>query len=97
MCIDSILRSSLSPLVKKEGGPAAASAADKTSRSLDERLIETHVSESLRTAHQWSSHLNPCSNLLGTMVGRGAAGQDRLVLTLLPAKSGYLMHMVSEV
>ena len=87
--------------MKKEGGPAAASAADKTSRSLDERLIETHVEESMRSAHLWSSHLNPCSNLLGSMVRRNS-GQllpqqhDRLVLTLLPAKNGYLLHMVSR-
>ena len=36
-------------------------------RTLEEKLLELHIEESLKDRLSWSSHLNPCSNLLNIL------------------------------
>ena len=57
------------------------------SRTLDERLLELHIEETLKDRLSWSSHLNPCSNLLATLCKREAT--NKLVVDLLPDAQGY--------
>ena len=56
-------------------------------RTLDERLLELHIEETLKDRLSWSSHLNPCSNLLATLCKREAT--NKLVVDLLPDSQGY--------
>jgi hypothetical protein len=49
-------------------------------KTLDERLLELHIEESLKDGQSWCSHLNPCSNLLSLVCKRERF--NRLLLTL---------------
>ncbi len=56
-----------------------------------DRLLQLHVRECQREV-TWSSHLNPCSNLLAALCKR--ENPSRLVLTLRPGNEGYTLHLV---
>ena len=58
---------------------------------LMDRLLQLHVRECQREV-TWSSHLNPCSNLLTALCKR--ENPNRLVLTLRPGNEGYTLHLV---
>ena len=49
-------------------------------RTIDERLLELHIEESLKDGQAWCSHLNPCANLLSLVCRRERF--NRLLLTL---------------
>ena len=53
-------------------------------RSLEEKLLELHIEESLKERLNWSSHLNPCSNLLSLLCKRERC--HRLIVELLPGE-----------
>ena len=52
-----------------EGGTATPDGGDQPQqpRTLEEKLLELHIEESLKDRLSWSSHLNPCSNLLNIL------------------------------
>jgi len=80
------------PAVKRE---ATASIKDPSLRpSLEQRLLGQHVEDSARGDLAWSSHLNPCSNLLTTLCRR--ENPDRLVLTLKAGGEGYSLHVATH-
>ena len=63
-------------------------------RSLEEKLLELHVEESLKERLQWSSHLNPCSNLLSLLCRRERC--HRLLITLHPNDEGYTIALANK-
>lgn len=82
------------PSKKKEPPDRGQASTDEAGESsLERSLLELHVSESRREV-QWSTHLNPCSNLLGALCRRQP--RDRLVLALQPGNEGYSLHLVSN-
>ena len=64
-------------------------------RTIDERLLELHIEESLKGGQAWCSHLNPCANLLGLVCRRERF--NRLLLTLNADDDGghYTVHVVT--
>ena len=74
---------------------------DRDAKTIDERLLELHIEESLKDGQAWCSHLNPCANLL-TLVRRRERF-NRLLLTLNAATSlsgdddgFYTVHVVTS-
>ena len=72
---------------------------DRDAKTIDERLLELHIEESLKDGQAWCSHLNPCANLL-TLVCRRERF-NRLLLTLNAATSDcdegfYTVHVVTS-
>ena len=69
-----------SPLPDDPGG-GSSKKSKKKERSLEEKLLELHVEESIKEQLNWSSHLNPCSNLLSLLCKRERC--NRLIITLI--------------
>ena len=63
-------------------------------RSLEEKLLELHVEESIKERLHWSSHLNPCSNLLTLLCKRERC--NRLLVTLHPGEEGYTIALANK-
>merc|ERR1712029_9238 len=64
------------------GNKQNSNSKDGNERSLEEKLLELHIEESLKDKLSWSSHLNPCSNLLTLLCKRERL--NKLVVTLHP-------------
>ena len=82
-----------SPPPDDPGGGSSKLSRDKD-RSLEEKLLELHVEESLKERLQWSSHLNPCSNLLNLLCKRERC--HRLIVTLHPNDEGYTVSLSTK-
>lgn len=82
-----------SPPPDDPGGGSSKISRDKD-RSLEEKLLELHVEESLKERLQWSSHLNPCSNLLNLLCKRERC--HRLIVTLHPNDEGYTISLSTK-
>ena len=77
------------------GGGGKAKTAKERVRSLEEKMLELHVEESLKESLQWSSHLNPCFNLLSLLCQRERC--HRIVVTLHPNHDdGYTVSLASK-
>ena len=77
------------------GGSSEPSKVSKEKdRTLEEKLLELHVEESLKERLQWSSHLNPCSNLLSLLCKRERC--NRLLATLHPNDEGYTIALANK-
>ena len=88
------LTSSSPPPDDPGGGKHGSSKMSKEKdRSLEEKLLELHVEESLKERPQYSSHLNPCSNLLSLLCRRERC--HRLLVTLHP-NEGYTVALASK-
>ncbi len=73
---------------------APATEQQQQQQPLLDRLLRLHLSEGQRKV-EWSSHLNPCSNLPTALCKR--ENPNRLVLTLWPGNEGYTLHLVSKI
>ena len=72
---------------------------DRDSKTIDERLLELHIEESLKDGQAWCSHLNPCANLLSLVCRRERF--NRLILTLYPSDESneegfYSVHLMTS-
>ena len=65
--------------------------ADDKEPTFQDRLISLHIEEARK--EQWSSHLNPCSNLLSLLCRSQPQLLNRLILTLHPGNRGYTCHL----
>lgn len=76
-----------------EGDAPFLKLKDFDVRTIEERLLELHIEESLKEGVPWCSHLNPCANLLSLICKRERF--NRLLLTLHSDDDGYYMvHVV---
>lgn len=85
-----------SPPPDDPGGGASVLSKNvkEKDRSIEEKLLELHVEESLKERSHWSSHLNPCSNLLSILCKRERF--NRLQVTLHPNDEGYTIAFASK-
>ena len=82
-----------SPPPDDPGGGSSKNSKDKE-RSLEEKLLELHVEESIKERLNWSSHLNPCSNLLSLLCNRERC--NRLIINLHPSDEGYTISLANK-
>lgn len=82
-----------SPLPDDPGGGPSKISKEKE-RSLEEKLLELHVEESIKERLHWSSHLNPCSNLLTLLCKKERF--NRLLVTLHPSAEGYTIAIANK-
>lgn len=75
----------------KNTGDVKEGRSDDKEPSFQDRLIALHIEEARK--EQWSSHLNPCSNLLSLLCRSQPQLLNRLILTLHPGNRGYTCHL----